>query len=225
MDALQDLFAAIKQRDADDVREIASNHPELLACTDEDGITPLVDAATTYDANVIGALLEAGADVNFQLDDGCTVLHTILGDWCSEKSLPIIRLLIAAGADLTLRDSMGLTPLLYAIVHGRPNQVQVLLELGANPNDILPVENRFEDGSLCFALDLAVVNPDSETILHSLLSAGANPRILDENGNDFFARIKAEQARYEPGEFTDELTRHAEIVRQWAESRSSESDQ
>lgn len=49
-------------------------------------------------------------------------------------SLPIARMLIAAGADVNHREAFGATPLILAVTNGYPELARYLLDHGADPN-------------------------------------------------------------------------------------------
>ena len=72
---------------------------------DQDGRTPLHEAAAGALLNWLNALIGAGADPNVRDKDGRTPLHD------AELSPPCVDALIAAGADTNTRDRDGNTPL------------------------------------------------------------------------------------------------------------------
>jgi serine/threonine-protein phosphatase 6 regulatory ankyrin repeat subunit B len=84
----------------------------------EDGRTALMECANSSSKSVAKRLLELGANVNAKRDDGSTALHEAIFCACEGYEQPdendIIPLLLAAGADATLPDSEGLTPLALA---------------------------------------------------------------------------------------------------------------
>jgi len=84
------------------------------------------------DADIVGALIVAGADTNAAEDDGWTALH-----WAAEGGYAdIIKLLINAGADVNSRSVTGWTPLHSAACGGDVVATAVLLEAGADVNAI-----------------------------------------------------------------------------------------
>ena len=104
------------------------DHPELVEIlvaaganvdgTGEAGRTALMECANSFAVNVAERLLEFGANVNARRDDGSSALHEAVFCACEEYEPPednaIIPLLLAAGADINLADSEGLTPLALA---------------------------------------------------------------------------------------------------------------
>jgi uncharacterized protein YecT (DUF1311 family) len=115
------------------MRALLAAH-EPVEATNGFGKTPLMTAAQSDDAAGVALLLAAGAEVNAQsflpesiLDNdpgtpespGCGNLRIRHGSRsalmyaAASAGLPVIRALLAAGADVTLRDSTGLTALDY----------------------------------------------------------------------------------------------------------------
>jgi ankyrin repeat protein len=93
-------------------------------------ITPLLELATTHRTDSVGALLDAGAQVDEADVDGITVLS-----WAAiANRIEMARLLIARGADVNHVDKKGMTPLLYAasIDFGDSGMVDLLLRSGAS---------------------------------------------------------------------------------------------
>jgi ankyrin repeat protein len=107
---------------------------------DTSGDSPLIGAAATCHADVVKALIAAGADVNgrsrdpaFKMNDGNTPLMAASGsaeDGCPE----VAKLLIASGADVNAHTPDGLTALDDAANEGRLTTSQLLLAAGADVN-------------------------------------------------------------------------------------------
>jgi ankyrin repeat protein len=75
------------------------------------------------------ALIRHGASVNAQDHGGWTALHFAAQEYRPE----LVRLLVQSGADLSLRDENGNSPLWAAVMHsrGRTEVARLLLEHGA----------------------------------------------------------------------------------------------
>jgi len=73
---------------------IIAEEPSLLEARDDECCTPLVTAATGGSETCVAALLACGADVAAADPDGWTALCSA----CAVGSLPVVRLLVAAGA-------------------------------------------------------------------------------------------------------------------------------
>ncbi len=88
-------------------------HQHILAGSDlnvkepSGGSSPLITAATFDRTAAAKALIEAGADINFQNNDGSTALHTA-AFFCRKD---IVILLLSSGADKTLLNKSGSTAL------------------------------------------------------------------------------------------------------------------
>src|SRR6516164_3335560 len=90
----------------------------------------LVSAAEREDWAAVHELLQKGIAVNVQGPDGSTALL-----WTTHnRSLQIVRGLIAAGADPNLANQYGVSPLLEACRQGNAATAFVLLSAGANPS-------------------------------------------------------------------------------------------
>jgi ankyrin repeat protein len=107
------------------------------------------------------------------IEEDNLIAHSIHGDVEKVKNA------LALGIDLDdYRNGNGDTPLALAAVYGHNETVKILLDAGADPNDINPEDDR--DGRS--VLHLAVRGKKSEGAIELLLDAGADPNILDKNG-------------------------------------------
>jgi hypothetical protein len=80
-----------------------------------------------WNVQILRWFLEAGGSANARGTDGISLLHLA----CWKNRVKMAALLIEFGADLTLRDRKGRTPLDVAIAHNRPKCVGVLMRHGA----------------------------------------------------------------------------------------------
>ena len=112
----KDLVKAVKTGMTDRVQEILAQDPSLIQFRDADGSTLLHYAAWKGHADVAAVLLDAGADVNAQDNNGHyggTPLHTA----AHGNQQPGAELLIARGADVNVRSGNGRTPLEETAIH------------------------------------------------------------------------------------------------------------
>ncbi|WP_073136068.1 ankyrin repeat domain-containing protein [Chryseolinea serpens] len=72
------------------------------------GSSPLISAAVFGKTEEAKILIDAGADINFQNNDGSTPLHTA-AFFCRPE---IVRMLLDKGADKTIKNKFGATPAL-----------------------------------------------------------------------------------------------------------------
>jgi ankyrin repeat protein len=100
---------------------------------DNDSQGALYEACSVGDANSAAVLLRLGADIN---DDEDVFGHTALHAAIAVKSLPTVKVLIDAGADLTLRDKSGQSALHQSIVVGQFQIFECIIE-ALIANDLL----------------------------------------------------------------------------------------
>jgi ankyrin repeat protein len=109
------LFEALVNSDIAMVRLLLDRGADVR--TASNGVPPLHQAIDYGGPELVGLLLERGADVNGTDSDGQSPLPFAVGRAGSASGAKMqeiektIRLLVAAGADLTARDKVGLTPL------------------------------------------------------------------------------------------------------------------
>ena len=139
--------------------------PALFACTEGVEHTPLGAAAASRELEAVEALLEhAGADPDAIAEAGWAPLHLA----SRHSDLGILRALVAAGADVELRDHRnGWTPLLHAIHVRNELAVAALIESGAD------VDRSGKSGitPLIMASGYGMTGT-----VRLLLDSGANPR-------------------------------------------------
>ncbi len=134
-------------------RAIRSNETEIAKILIKAGIkinvsylrnehSPLMWAASLGEAEIVKALLEAGADPDYhpafnndKIENGDvynspTPLMLAAMTGATESA----RLLIEAGADINKKDYFGITPLMQALVRGHTSIVRLIIKAGANPN-------------------------------------------------------------------------------------------
>jgi ankyrin repeat protein len=100
---------------------------------DNNGNTPLHFAASEGHLEVARMLLELGADVNSQNDEGLTPLQRA-SQVQREGESGIMRLLLDYGANVNVHDKRRNTPLHFAASEGHLEVARMLLELGADIN-------------------------------------------------------------------------------------------
>jgi ankyrin repeat protein len=110
------------------------------------GVTALMSYAWRDRKDAVEKLLQLGADVNLQDNDGDAALHGV----AKSGNLEIIDMLLEKGADPNLKNKLGGTPLMWAAVFGHETAARRFLERGANPS--------LKDADGMTALDWAVKN-------------------------------------------------------------------
>jgi ankyrin repeat protein len=94
----------------------------------------LADAAMKRDSAAVRSLLDQKVDVNALGQDGTPALHWVV----RVDDLETANLLIRAGADATMANRYGITPLFLACANGNAAMISLLLDAGADPNSVDP---------------------------------------------------------------------------------------
>jgi ankyrin repeat protein len=142
---------------SDEFPALLQQHPELVAATDEHGVSALLLSLYNRKPAARDALLAAGAPIG-------PLEAAALGD--------VERL---AGADLSVRGGDGFTPLHLAAFFGGAEAVRAILATGADPN--ADADNTFK----VRPIHSAVAVRDHEAA-RALLEAGADPNVEQQGG-------------------------------------------
>ena len=136
---------------------------------DNTGCTAVLNAAEEKHADVMGVLIDAGADIEIRDGDGLLPLHLA----CRSGALDVVKLLVRAGT-MHDTDNAGWTCLMYASEHGHTETARYLV--GLPEVDMNDSSNR---GST--ALHRAVLRKRSD-VVKVLLDAGADVEAKDSKG-------------------------------------------
>lgn len=129
--------------------------------TDNDGKTPLHDAASAGQTKTALALVNAGADINAKDNYDQTPLNLAVAGGYTEIAL----ILLGAGADVGARDDNGSTPLHIATRNGQTATTLALVKVGAdvgakNNDGWTPLHDAAWQGEISAALALAKAGAD-----------------------------------------------------------------
>ena len=141
----------------------------------------LITTIFEVDAKAVGALVDAGADVNARDEYGTPLLHAVslLSDDRQEPDeviVEIMKILIKGGADVNARDEYGNTPLHGFVTRRLPEAVRVLIEAGADVNA------RTENGHTPLHASHNSYAPNRAEIIRILIKGGADVNARDESG-------------------------------------------
>lgn len=165
------IWTAAQLGDLFRVQTLVKAHPELAAAPNPvDQVPALHWAALNNRVAIIRYLLEVGASVNaLGGEQWSSALH-----WAVSKGhLSSMAMLLGYGADVSLKDQPGYTPLHIAAQHGQYFAILYLLALG------VPVDERDSYGRT--ALLWAAYRGHTETV-QVLLQEGASPDAMDNSG-------------------------------------------
>ena len=153
-----DIWTAAYDGDIQAVKQHLVDGTDVNA-KDDDGWTPLQDAATFGHKEIVELLITKGADVNAKTEDGETPLHTAV----SNDHKEIIELLIDKGADVNAKAEFGETPLHAAVSNDHKEIAERLIKEGADVNAVamddvfseqtpLDAANKYNQGAVAVLL-------------------------------------------------------------------------
>jgi ankyrin repeat protein len=195
---VEELFAAIRAGDAEQVRALVSEDPERASARDGAGLSAVLTALYQQRRDIADALLAAGPELDVldaaaagRLDvlrahvesdqdapaartpEGFTPLHlaAFFGGG------PAVRLLLGAGmdADADQENPARVRPLHSAVAARDHDAARALLEAGADPNCV-------QQGG--FTPLLAAAHQDDAELAELLLRHGADPALAADDGRD-----------------------------------------
>jgi uncharacterized protein len=169
----QRLLVAAKRNNLEAVKMLVTSNADVN-WRDQHGYSPLMNAILyskkpQRSAAVVEYLLTAGAVPDFADVYGQGAIHLAAYNDCPE----VIELLFGAGVNVnTATRGRAFTPLICAAFLDRENAIEMLLKLGADPN-----QKAHED-----VYPLLIASYGSYRPLDMLLTAGADPNICGSDG-------------------------------------------
>jgi len=128
----EDVHAAAKDGDTDEVAALLSMDNRLTRTFDADGWSPLHLAAHYGHAEMVEILLHNNAPVDLRSNN--TMANTALHAALAGRQTRVAKILVDAGADVNARQHGGWTPLHSAAANGDRAAVELLLARGARPD-------------------------------------------------------------------------------------------
>jgi ankyrin repeat protein len=172
------------------LQTLAQLNAPTLNHADKSGNTALMAAARQGQEDIVHALVESGAGVNYTVpanDGAASALQAALDTAdVKDEHLRVIQYLLQKGADVKGRNKAGQFPLLFAVERGHAEIAKVLIEHGADVNDA--------DLKGGFALLSAACN-GYPRLVTLLAEHGANMKMaLPDGRTPLMCAVKAGQA-------------------------------
>ena len=172
------FIRAVRAGDTDAV-DLALKQGVNVEATDRNGMTALMVAALYHHSDLLILLVARGADLDAQ-DRRGTALH-----WAAYGGDPdSVKLLLAAGIKVDVKNAHGETPLHRATESNEEAAIRALIDHGADPNAT------DENGESPFMWAVQTSRIKAET-LEYFLAHGADMHKKNKEGKDAFAILKA----------------------------------
>src|SRR5688500_17134540 len=110
---MEDIFTLVNDGYYDKVEQLLLANPDLVFARHAIGDQPLHIACLRKHVGMLGLLFTCGAPVNSRGSGGMTPLHYAVYEG-TEISIPIVSVLLAEGADPSIRNDQGWTPADFA---------------------------------------------------------------------------------------------------------------
>lgn len=194
------LMWAAAEGHAEVVRTLIAAGADVNARTSS-GFTPLLFAARRGDLGSAQRLVASGARIDDRTPDGSTPLliaalsvdavtardYRLVPTPSGHESVALF--LVGEGADATLADGFGMTPLHAAVEMDKPRLLASLLARGVNPNVRLSKGLPFRRADIISRAYYAGATPfwlaakkGDVSSMRALVGAGADPNIPSDNG-------------------------------------------
>ena len=163
------ICEAVKSGDINGVQNLLTNSSNANSiCPGVMADMPVLSAAARHGgAEIVQALIKAGADVNGANEAGFTALHNA----AHEGHTAVARVLLQAGASVDAKTSDGDSPLHSAAIGGRTEVVALLLSAGASVHS----QDRLKSTPLHDAVGIGCVQ-----VVKALIQAGANVNAVED---------------------------------------------
>ena len=137
-----DIVRLLLERGANPNMQLFFRPSNVRGATNTRGSTPLIRAANANDREVVGLLLEHGADATVYTADRQTPIHAVLaGRACEKDALELIRILHDAGTDVNvvalvvhMEEVRGGSALHYAVRKRYKDVIRLLASYGIDMN-------------------------------------------------------------------------------------------
>jgi uncharacterized protein len=172
------LTAAIFYQDFDLAKELVHGGADVNYFDKDMNSRPLIMCAAFDFVDMGIFLLDHGADINLQDENGTTALMA-----AAQMSPELYEALLLKGADIRLIDNTGLSILTYScmgVLEGRTSlrEVESILLKGLNPNEA--AKNGPAEGYTCLMMAAANGNED---LLRLLVKHGADVNLKSRDGH------------------------------------------
>ncbi|WP_026451291.1 ankyrin repeat domain-containing protein [Aequorivita capsosiphonis] len=168
------LLKAVSEKDVQLVRAILNSKPDL-EIQDKNGRTALMIAAYNHYNKIAALLIAAGADVNAQ----DTMQNSPFLYAGAEGNVELLKMGLENGANFNLYNRYGGTALIPAAEKGHLEVVKILTKIPDYPIDHI---NKLGWTALLEAVILSVKNETQTAIVKTLIDAGADVNIADNDG-------------------------------------------
>lgn len=170
------LHALIRSGSIESIEALSHLWDGIRERTDKTGETLLHIALTRGDKDVITRLLQSRAadQVNALDSTGTSPFHIAI----RQGHFDAVEKMIAVGADLSMPNGTGYTPIAIAVSDGqnKKRMLDLLLKNGASPR-----QHSFNAAASVLPLTLAITAADTE-LFNRLIDAGADINAQDKNG-------------------------------------------